>query len=131
MPDGQGNRGAGNRFLPSEIAPRTAWHARETFPRVQYDAMSFAADPVSPGAPGGAGIVYNITALPVSANRNGKLFEKNQRSFNVASASSAQTPAMIQNRTTIWVSVQPSRSKWWWIGVQRNTLRPVVRKEAT
>ena len=36
-----------------------------------------------------------------------------QRSFSELNPISARTIAMIQNRITIWLSVQPRCSKWW------------------
>ncbi len=47
------------------------------------------------------------------------------RSFNVESPASASTSAMIQKRITTVGSLQPSCSKWWWIGAILNTRLPV------
>ena len=38
---------------------------------------------------------------------------------------------MIQKRITTWLSVQPSFSKWWWMGAIRKTRRPVILKKPT
>ena len=38
---------------------------------------------------------------------------------------------MIQKRKVICVSAQPSRSKWWWIGVKRKMRLPVSLTLAT
>src|SRR6185312_6662969 len=53
------------------------------------------------------------------------------RSLSVDSPTSASTTEMIQKRITIWGSVQPSCSKWWWIGAMRNTRLPVSLNEST
>src|SRR3546814_18527974 len=41
--------------------------------------------------------------------------------LSVESPASARTSAMIQNRITTVGSLQPSCSKWWWIGAILNT----------
>lgn len=51
--------------------------------------------------------------------------------FRVASPIMARPTEIIQNRTTTWLSVQPSFSKWWWIGAIRKTRFPVSLKEIT
>ena len=38
---------------------------------------------------------------------------------------------MIQKRITTLLSLQPSCSKWWWIGAMRNTRRPVRLNQKT
>src|SRR3546814_19778496 len=45
--------------------------------------------------------------------------------LSVESPASARTSAMIQNRITTVGSLQPSCSKWWWIGAILNTRLPV------
>src|ERR1700728_2337606 len=53
------------------------------------------------------------------------------RSFNVERPASASITEMIQNRITICGSVQPSCSKWWWIGAILKMRLPVSLKEIT
>src|SRR5262249_23120196 len=53
------------------------------------------------------------------------------RSLSVESPTSASTTATIQKRITICGSVQPSCSKWWWIGAMRNTRLPVSLNDTT
>src|SRR5215471_12302739 len=53
------------------------------------------------------------------------------RSLSVDSPTSASTTEIIQNRITICGSVQPSCSKWWWIGAMRNTRLPVSLNDMT
>src|SRR5262252_6724227 len=53
------------------------------------------------------------------------------RSLSVDSPTSASTTATIQKRITICGSVQPSCSKWWWIGAMRNTRLPVSLNDMT
>src|SRR5215213_4582379 len=53
------------------------------------------------------------------------------RSLRVDRPTSASTTAMIQNRITTCGSVQPSCSKWWWMGAILKTRFPVSLNEAT
>jgi hypothetical protein len=48
--------------------------------------------------------------------------------FERRKADQREQTAMIQKRITTWLSVQPSFSKWWWIGAIRNTRLPVSLK---
>ena len=54
-----------------------------------------------------------------------------QRTFSVASATSASMKQMIQKRTMTFGSAQPLSSKWWWIGAILKTRLPVSLNEAT
>src|SRR5262249_56332874 len=53
------------------------------------------------------------------------------RSLSVDSPTNASTTETIQKRITICGSVQPSCSKWWWIGAIRNTRFPVSLNDTT
>src|SRR5450631_4901833 len=60
-----------------------------------------------------------------------KPMQGDHRSFSVERPASASITEMIQNRITICGSVQPSCSKWWWIGAILNTRLPVSLNETT
>src|ERR1043166_469592 len=57
--------------------------------------------------------------------------ESLHRSFKVERLKSAKRMAMIQKRTTTFVSRQPDSSKWWCSGDILKTRRPVSLNEAT
>src|SRR6201995_921803 len=56
---------------------------------------------------------------------------RTHRSFSVERPASASITEMIQNRITICGSVQPSCSKWWWIGAILKMRFPVSLKDVT
>src|SRR5690606_30783231 len=69
------------------------------------------------------------TAQPEKGNLSaGKGRCRDHLSFSVERPIRASITAMIQKRMTTWLSVQPSFSKWWWIGAMRKTRLPVVLK---
>jgi len=47
-------------------------------------------------------------------------------SFSVLNPSKASMIPMIQKRTVTFVSLQPSSSKWWWIGALKKIRFPFV-----
>lgn len=124
--------GAGDRAPCSALRARhrgRAAHRRHPFRRQrqhrgdrgQHAGASLpGADPGSPlGADGG---------MRRSDRHRSPRPRRAQRTLSVASPTSARISAMIQKRTTIWLSAQPFFSKWWWMGAIRKTRLPVILK---
>src|SRR5262245_20533687 len=119
-------------FLPIELPQVTARNARA---RRLSDALGAVvpADDVRPTRKQGA---RACQSRPAEAEDGDLLSRKGRdrdhhRSLSVDSPTNASTTETIQKRITICGSVQPSCSKWWWIGAIRKTRLPVSLNDTT